>query len=182
MYSLQAIRATLAAHGQSFGRWFARFADANRRPGVEYTEGAENGYPVAPLGGSFTLAPGQSSGWISRQVDHLGSTTLRFTASAPASTLKVNLDMADASRGSLAMVTPYVGTDALTPTLVSLNRLGIGALNVPLLGSNVTRVEVTLVNASTRTSCWRRASSPYSCFGIPLDDNLTQRVQVTFSR
>jgi hypothetical protein len=180
MYSLQAVRSTLAAHGQSFGRWFARFADANRRPGVEYAEGADNGYPVAPLGGSFALTPGTSSGWISRQVDHLGSTTLRFTptGAVSASLLRVDVDLPDTSRGSLAMVTSYAG-NVVTPELVSLNRIGVGSLTVPLLGGNVSRVEVTLVNASTRTNCWRRASSPFSCFGVPRDDNLTQRVKVT---
>lgn len=183
MYSLQAIRSTLAAHGQSFGRWFARFADANRRPAVEYAEGADNGYPVAPLGGSFALAPGTSSGWIARQVNHLGSTTLRFTPTGllPASLLRVNVDLPDTSRGSLAMVTSYAGS-VVTPELVSLNRFGAGSLTVPLLGGDVSRVEVTLVNASARTRCWARASSPFSCFGIPRDDNLTQRVRVTSIR
>ena len=184
LYSLQAVRSALAARGQSFGRWFARFADANRRSRVEYAEGTANSYPVAPLGGSFTLAPGQSSGWISRSVDHLGSTTLRFTPSGlplQASLLRVSVDLPDTSRGSLAMVTSYAG-GVVTPELVSLNRIGVGSLAVPLLGGDVSRVEVTLVNASTRTSCWRRASSPFSCFGVPRDDNLTQRVRVTFAR
>ena len=184
MYSLQAVRSALAARGQSFGRWFARFADANRRSRTEYAEGAANSYPVAPLSGSRRLVPGESSGWISREVDHLGSTTLRFTPTGPVSpvaAMRVNVDLPATSRGSLAMVTSYAG-GVVTPELVSLNRIGVGSLTVPLLGGDVSRVEVTLVNASTRTSCWRRASSPYSCFGVPRDDNLTQRVRMTLSR
>jgi hypothetical protein len=180
MYSLQAIRSTLAAHGQSFGRWFARFADANRRSRTEYAEGADNSYPVAPLSGSRALAPGQSSGWISREVDHLGSTTLGFTPTgqlSPTARLRVNVDLPATGRGSLAMVTSYAG-GVVTPELVSLNRIGVGSLTVPLLGGDVRRVEVTLVNASARTRCWVRASSPFSCFGVPRDDNLTQRVRV----
>jgi hypothetical protein len=181
MYSLQAIRSALAARGQTFGRWFARFADANRRPAVEYAEGADNGYPVAPLSGSRRLAPGESSGWIRREVDHLGSTTLRFKPAGLVSDtalLRVKLDLPDTSRGSRAMVTSYAGGVA-TPEPVSLNRIGVGSLTVPLLGGDVSRVEVTLVNASARTRCWVRATSPFSCFGVPRDDNLTQRVRVT---
>ena len=180
MYSLQAVRATLAARGESFARRFARFADANRRPAETYAEGADNSYPSAPLSGSRTLGPGQGSGWMSRELDHLSSATLRFTPTglvSPTSRLRVNVDMAGTSRGSLAVVTAYLGDVALPSSLVSLNRIGVGALNVPLLEGDVSRVEVTLVNASTRTRCWVRALSPYSCFGAPRDDNLTQRVR-----
>ena len=80
------------------------------------------------------------------------------------------------------MVTRYQGSLALPPTLVSLNRLGVGSVTVPLLGGEISRVEVTLVNASARTRCWVRASSPFSCFGVPRDDNLTQRVRVVALR
>ena len=41
------------------------------------------------------------------------------------------------------MVTAYAG-GVVTPALVSLNRLGVGSLTVPLLGGDVSRVEVTL--------------------------------------
>jgi len=184
MYSLQAVRAALAANGESFARRFARFADANRRPAAEYAEG--DLYPIAPLSGSRSLGPGERSGWMSRELDHLSSTTLRFTPTGvmtPTRALTVNLDLADTSRGSLAVVTPYAGNGSpLTPGFVSLNRIGVGSLTVPLLGGNVSRIEVTLVNASTRTSCWRNASSPFSCFGVPRDDNLTERVRVVAVR
>jgi hypothetical protein len=43
-------------------------------------------------------------------------------------------------------------------------------------------VEVTLVNASTRyRECFRHTSSPYSCQGIPVDNNQPARVQVKAS-
>ncbi len=103
MYSLQAVRATLAARGESFARRFARFADANRRPAEEYDEGADNAYPSAPLSASRVLGRGDGSGWISRELDHLTSATLRFTPTglvSPTSRLRVNVDLADKSRGS----------------------------------------------------------------------------------
>ncbi len=182
MYSMQAIRAVLSARGSSFAGRFARFADANRRPAEAYDEGADNSYPRARLSGSRTLGAGEATGWIARALDHQSSATIRFTPAdsvSPSSRLRVKVDMANRSRGSLALVTSYLpGGVALPTSLVSLNRLGVGALSVPLAGGNVARVEVTLVNASTRTRCWVRATSPYSCFGVPRDDNLTQRVRV----
>ncbi len=185
MYSLQAVRATLAARGESFARRFARFADANRRPAEAYAEGADNSYPSAPLSGSRVLGPGDGTGWMSRELDHLSSATLRFTPTgpvSPTSRLRVNVDMAGTSRGSLAVVTAYLGDVALPSSFVSLNRIGVGALNAPLLEGEVSRVEVTLVNASTRTRCWVRALSPYSCFGAPRDDDLTSRVRAIVVR
>ena len=74
-------------------------------------------------------------------------------------------------------MTTYPVGDLPVPSLVSLNRLGVGALTVPFVVGVVSRVEVTLVNASTRTRCWARASSPYSCFGVPRDDNQPQFVR-----
>jgi hypothetical protein len=181
MYSLQAVRATLAARGESFARQFARFAVANRSPATAYEEGADNSYPAAPLTASRILARGQASGWISRELDHLSSATLRFTPTgllSLTSRLRIKLDMANRQRGSLAVVTSYPIGDLPVVDLVGLNRLGVGSLTVPFVDGLVSRVEVTLVNASTRTRCWRRAASPFSCFGVPRDDNLTQRVRV----
>jgi hypothetical protein len=179
MYSLKAVRSALTANGESFARMFARFAEANRHPAEAYDEG--DLYPTAPLSATRTLRADQSSGWISRELDHLSSTTLRFTPSGlvPPTSLKVRVDLANRSRGALALVTTrLLGGVVDATSLVDLNRLGVGTLDIPLVG-NVSNVEVTLVNASTRTRCWRRATSPYSCFGVPRDDNLTQKVRVS---
>jgi hypothetical protein len=181
MYSMQAVRAALAARGSSFAGRFARFADANRRPAEAYDEGADNSYPRAPLSGSRTLEAGESSGWMARELDHQSSATIRFTPTGPVtptSRLRVRLNLADRSRGSMALVTSYLGDQARPPLAVSLNRLGVGAVSVPFVVGEVPRVEVTLVNASTRTRCFVRPTSPFSCFGVPRDDNLTQRVRV----
>ncbi len=182
MYSMQAIRAVLAARGSSFAGRFARFAEANRRPAEAYDEGAENSYPRAPLSGSRTLEPGESSGWIARELDHQSSATIRFTPTGATSRLRVNLDLAHRSRGSMALVTSYLGDQALPTSSVSLNRLGVGSISVPFVVGEVSRVEVTLVNASTRTRCFVSPASPYSCFGVPRDDNLTQRVRAVAVR
>ncbi len=175
MYSLQAVRSTLAARGESFARLFAGFADANRRPAEEYDEG--DLYPSAPVSASHTLRPGQGSGRIARELDHLSSATIQFTPRGPTSRLRLRVDMSKARRGSLAVVSTYPLGDLPVPSLVNLNRVGVGSLTVPFVNGVVSRVEVTLVNASTRTRCFVRASSPYSCFGVPRDDNSPQFVR-----
>ncbi len=177
MYSLQAIRSTLAARGESFARLFAEFADANRRPADVYDEGADNSYPRAPLSGSRILGPGQSSGWITRELDHLSSATIQFVPTGPTSRLRVTVDMSKALHGSLAVVSTYPIGGLPVSSRVALNRLGIGTLTVPFVQGTESRVEVTLVNASARTRCWARATSPFSCFGIPRDDNSPQFVR-----
>ena len=175
MYSLQAIRSALAARGQSFARLFARFADANRWPAEAYAEG--NLYPRAPVSDSRTLGPGQGSGWIARELDHLSSTTIRFTPRGLTSRLRVRVDMSKARPGSVAVVTTYPVGDLPVPALINLNRFAVGALTVPFVVGAVSRVEVTLVNANPHTRCWVRPSSPYSCFGVPRADNQPQFVR-----
>ena len=177
MYSLQAIRSTRAARGESFARLFAEFADANRRPAAVYDEGADNSYPRAPLSGSRLLGPGQSSGLITRELDHLTSATIQFTPTGLTSRLRITVDMSKAFHGALAVVSTYPVGGLPVSSRVALNRLGIGTLTVPFVQGTESRVEVTLVNASARTRCWARASSPFSCFGIPRDDNSPQVVR-----
>ena len=185
MYSMQAVRATLAARGESFARNFTRFADANRRPGLTYDEGAENRYPGAPLSGSRVLGPRETTDWLTRQLDHQSSTTLRFVPDRlPAADwrLRVRFDLAHRIRGSQAVVTSYRVGQPPETSFISLNRTGAGVAAVPFSSDEVSRVEVTLVNASVRTRCWVRPTSPYSCFGTPRDDNLSERVRVAVVR
>jgi hypothetical protein len=185
MYSMQAVRAILVSRGTSFERTFARFADASRRPAEVYAEGADNGYPRAPLAGSRNLGPRESSGWLARVLDHQSSATLRFVPrglTGAAWRLRVNVDLAARFRGSLAVVTEHpVGQPAVT-SLMTLDRTGAGVTRVPFVDGQVASVEVTLVNASTRSRCWVSQFSAYSCFGVPRDDNLTQRIRATVVR
>jgi hypothetical protein len=185
MYSNQAIRKTLEAHGLSYARTFARFADANRRPEDAYDEGAANQYPRAPLSGSRSLGPREATGWFTRGLDHQSSTTLRFSPSRLSARdwrLRVKVNLSDRFRGSLALVTSYPVGQSPETSFISLDRSGAGAIGVPFSSDAVRRVEVTLVNASVRTRCWVRGSSPYSCFGVPRDDNLTERVRAAVVR
>lgn len=176
-YSMQAIDEALAARGTSLRAVFADFAAANRRPGTSYTEGADNDYPSARPNGRVELSGGQrDSGWLSRQVDHLASTTLRFKR-APrmrAHQLRLRLDLPAKRRGSGAVATVYHTSGAPDTVPLTLYRRGDGSAKVDF-GRDVKYVEVTLVNAGTHYRCWRRTG--YSCQGRPTDDDLPLRVR-----
>jgi hypothetical protein len=185
-YSLQAVKNALADRGAPLGRIFAEFADANRRTSETYEEGAANGYPDAPAWRSETLTPGDpATAWNTVRLDHLTSATARFvpskTMTADSWRLKVRVNLASRSRGSQAVVTvrmPGGGTDT---SFISLDSAGDGSQSVVFDRDQVKAVELTVVNASDRTTCWV-AGPPYSCQGSPLDDDLAEQVRGVASR
>jgi hypothetical protein len=91
--------------------------------------------------------------------------------------LKVEVNMAPKTRGSQAVVTVYKRGGGTSTSLLTLNGLGDGAKRVPFDHDRVSAVELTVVNASARTACWQDPTSPFSCFGVPRDDALTQRIR-----
>jgi hypothetical protein len=186
-YSLQAVRNTVAAEGGSLSTQYARFADGNRRPGRTYDEGSA--YPASPLRlGTSKLSSGKPrSAWKSATLDHLTSSTARFKPKSLSSKkwrLKVQVDLADKARGSLAVVSTYLKSGSVSTKFVPLSKRGNGSLRTPFSSGTVSKVEVTLVNASTRfRSCWTDGTQPqYSCLGVPRDENLTQKVRGTATR
>ena len=178
-YSLEAVSNALADAGASFRDAYTFFALANRDPGAYYEEGVENSYPTPPL--SFkpvTLTPKKrKTKWGNVKQDHLTNDTVRFQPGSKMKQsgwkLKVQVNMAPANRGSVAMVTVHKKFGAAKPKQIRLNGQGDGATKVPFSKSKVSYVELTMVNASERTNCWvGEGGVPYSCYGIPLDDNL----------
>ena len=175
-YSLQAVSQELASRNTSLGRVFAQFADANRRSRKTYDEGAANRYPSAPLAWApITLSPTRNATtWASVRLDHLTSATARFVPSRAMTAntwqLKVEVDMAPQTRGSQAVVTVYKRGGATSTSFLNLNGRGDGAKRVPFDHDRVSSVELTVVNASARTTCWQDMNSPFSCLGVPRDD------------
>ena len=182
-YSIQAVAHVLASRGGRFAATWAEFAAANRRPAATYEEGRANGYPVARLDRQVGLSGShRSSGWLSRQVDHLAASTVRFTRSPglDATTLKLRLDLPVRSRGSAVVATVYPTSGAPTVTPVRLDASGDATASVPF-GSGVRHVEVTLANAGIHyTGCYR--GSAWSCQGRPQDDNLRLSVRASAVR
>jgi hypothetical protein len=178
-YSVQAISKELTARGTSLRSVFAHFADANRRPGQSYEEGAANDYPVASPSGRTTLTGGhRDSGVLTRKVDHLASSTFRFTRGSglAARTLKVQVDLPPTSRGSAAIVTVRGRSGQPRTTALKLSAQG-DATKAFTFGSGVKYVEVTLVNASIRYNCGIAPNAGFSCDGRSKDDDLRMAIR-----
>ena len=177
-YSWQAIDQVLRLRGSNAAQAFALFADANRRPGTTYSEGAVNRYPQAPLG-SFRA----KSGWYVTTIDHLASATGRFTPARRGSKLRISVDLADKVSSPAAIVSVYLKSGAVSTSAISLNSKGNGAKTVAFARSKVTSVEVTLVNGSGRFRDCYSGVTPFSCGGaIPLDDNRVSKVSAAILR
>ena len=181
-YSIRAVSDALADRGTSLRSVWARFADANRRPGTSYDEGRANRYPTGGLDGRVSLTGSdRDSGWRTRRVDHLAAGTLRFTRASGmrASALKLRLDLPAARRGSGAVATAYRTTGRPQVTPVRLDSSGDATTRVDF-GKDVKFVEGTLANAGIDYACWRRTG--YSCQGRPQDDDLAFRVRAKATR
>ena len=169
-HSMQAVDSVLRQRGTSLGAMFAAFADANRRPGKTYSEGAANQYPTAPHG-SFR----KKDKWFVTKFDHLTSATGRFAPEKGFSKLKVVLDLPPKKAGSAAVVT-VIGTDGGTRTSTfPLSREGNGSKSYGFAPKSVRAIDVTLVNASAKYICWQ--NGPYSCQGFATHDDMTGKVR-----
>ena len=181
-YSLKAVSNALADARFPLRKAYATFAAVNREPREHYEEGAANSYPTPPLARRpFTLTPrDRRTARDAVTQDHLTNDTVRFQPSRRMSRrswkLRLRVDMARRVRGSHAIATVSFrdGTSSRKP--ITLNRRGDGATRVPFSRRRVKHVELTMVNASERTRCWRYpGGAPYSCDGTPTDDDLRQQ-------
>jgi hypothetical protein len=168
-YSIQAVARILTAQGSSLPKEFAKFADANRRPGKVYSEGAS--YPTAPTG-HFS----KKNGWYVTKLDHLTSATGVYKPGNNTHKLRITVDLANKSTAPVAIVSVYKKSGSVATSFISLNSKGNGDDVFPFAKSTVKSVEITLVNASARFNpCWQ--GSPFSCSGVPIDENLTAKVK-----
>jgi len=174
-YSLQAVSRVSAARGVSFRELFADFGATTAFPARAYEEGRR--YPRAPVARTLTLtASSPSTGDHAVSVNHLASRhiAVRPGRRLPARRrLRVVLDLPARVRGAEATVTVVRRTGAVDASAVRLNRRGAGAITVPFARARVSRILVTLTNASTRMRCHR--ATRLSCAGIPVDDYLRFR-------
>ena len=178
-YSTQAIDKALRREKTTIEEAFARFSDANRRTHTEYSEGPETNWPIKKLSGEKKLARKGASKRFNARLNHLSSSTYRFTSKGLGSKkykLRLTLDMAPKSLGSRAVVTTYKVDGTVKSKLVKLNGRGNAAMKVKFSSKKVNAVEVTLVNASTRFSrCYQRPT-PFSCSGKPVDQGVRSSV------
>ncbi|WP_156718299.1 MXAN_6640 family putative metalloprotease [Nocardioides sp. Leaf307] len=177
-YSTQAVEQVLRRqHDVSLSESFARFADANLRPGRAYAEGRAQSYPNAPLWKRTTLTGSKRSvGAQQVYLDHLSSASQRFTPGAGLGggwRLRLSLDLPSRTRGSAAVVTVVPTSGTPSTRVLRLDRAGDAATRVGFSSARTSYVEVTLVNASTRyRNCSNGGTSTWPCGGRPVDDGL----------
>jgi hypothetical protein len=181
-YSVRAVREVLAAQGTPLPGVWADFVAANRRPWQTYAEGAANRYPNARLaGGGRLTAAHRGSGPVTKMIDHLAGSTLRWTRGSDlaARTLRVHLALPAKRLGSGAVVTVKTSSGTPVSTPVPLAADGTATLREPF-GRDVSWVEVSLANAGTRYHCW--LGTTWSCQGRSLDDDRSFSVAVRARR
>jgi hypothetical protein len=169
-YSLQAVTRVAAAHHTPFRRLFAAFGWTAAFPARAYEEGRR--YPRAPMTRSLTLtASTPSTGAQAVTVHHLANRdiAIRPGQSLPARRrLRVSFDLPGRVHGAEATVSVVYRNGRVHARAVRLGARGDGAITVPFARVRVSRVVVTLTNASTRMRCHR--GTRLSCAGIPVDD------------
>lgn len=175
--STQALSATLKNRG-GLPKNFAAYAAANTTPQQNYAEGRK--WPSSPFAAARTLTRGKPALRKALRVDHLASASIRLR---PSKTLKgnkwrlrVSVKGPSRSTSPAALVTVVTKRSGLRRVPIKLNQKGKGTVRVPFAASSVTRVLVTVANASTRTTCNR--GTTFACQGRPRDDNRRFIVQV----
>ena len=180
LYSWQAVDAVLKAKKTTASKEVLDYSVANRRPRETYDEGKANKYPTGPLAGKVTLTKKKSrTKTATVKTDHLTSATYRITPKKlnnKKTKLKVVLDMAPKKNGSMAAVTVVPKKGKAKVYGVKLNKSGNGTKAVPFSSKKVKYVEVTMANTSGRFGSCFQQYTPYSCVGIPKDDNKKQRI------
>lgn len=174
LYSTQGLARVLGERGTTLKRQFQLFSAANRHPGGVYDEGGARAYsPVAPYKSVPVSPSAPNPALVAVRRDHLSSATVRFT---PRQTdqrdwrLRLALDLPPTRRGSAAVVLVYKKGGGVTTTPLRLSTTGAARKTVPFNTGAVRKVEVVLVNASSRFDCWH--GTAISCQGTALDDGL----------
>ncbi len=183
--SMPAVRTVLARRGTSFGAMFADFGAATRVAPRWYAEGRNYARYVGPAGGAFKLTrTRRSTGWKGARLAHLSTI---HAVIRPGSTLRgrwrlrVELDLPPTFKGSEARVIVQRRDGGFRLQRVRLNRDGGGRIAVPFRTGSISRVIVSMVNASTRfTNCG--GGSPFTCGGSSRDDGGKYMLRATVVR
>lgn len=171
--SLTATRRVLAQLGVPFGRAFRDYSALSHVSRRWYFEGAQAPYPQAPMARRLTLtkrSPGTGA-YRTLRLHHLTSANVALTRKgtwARSGRLRVSVDAPPRVTAPAAEVTIHYRDGRLAWRTVPLDADGNGSVTVGFVRAKVSRVVLTLVNASTRTTC--RQDTVLACGGIPRDD------------
>jgi hypothetical protein len=180
-HSIEAVRAVVRQVSDAWNREFARFHAHNRFPHRLYSEARTQKYPASPLHGNFELNRSTLRRTRSVTLDHLSGVTYRIRPSDLRSgwRLRVRLE-GNSNNRSFGMATIKRRDGRLQRARLSTGANGIAVRDLPFGSADVRWVEITIVNASTRYSCWRGdrfdGTDHRTCKGTPLDDGANHRL------
>lgn len=174
--SLQAQRNVLDKRRSTFRNAFADFGAATRVVGRWYDEGHSYRRFVGRPTGRFTLTKERrDTGWKVTNIDHLST---KHAVLRPGKglhgrwRLTVALDLPHRFRGSVARALVHRKDGTVRWIRVGLSRKGNARFVVAFNNRKISRVTLSLANASTRmTKC--HTGTLWSCGGQPRDDGLT---------
>ena len=168
-YSTQALKGFLNARGSSLPSFYGAFAAGNLIPERTYSEGAA--YRASPFADTFKLkARRVTIRPQTKKLRHLASASYRFKAAKSlrsARKLKIIIDAPKRATSPVAVAYTHFQSGKITKKRIPLSRSGAGSAKVKF-NRRVTKVTLTLANASSRFSCNR--GGVYSCDGIARDD------------
>jgi len=186
-YSLQAIRAAIAARNTNWTNLFTQFASWNAYPSGSYSEGTD--YPAPTLTLNKTLSGrSTSTGWQTRDLRHLSSSSVRIVPSSTLSTSrKVLLEVngPNTSHGTNALIQRRYRNGTVTHSMIPLNSAGDARLVRDFNRSSISSMYVVVSNTSTSMKeCGEVVTAGgepwYSCYGRGTYDSAqTFRVRAT---
>lgn len=177
-YSLQAIRAVVAARKTSWSAFFSTFASWNTLPAHGYGEGAA--YPAPSLSLTRVLTErSRSTGWRSLNLAHLSSSAIRVAPDRrlkPRRNLVIEVNAPDASHGSTALVQRRYRNGVVVVSAMRLNASGNGRALLRFDRRTLSSLLIILSNtSSTMRDCGRIGDSSggpiYSCYGRGVYDS-----------
>lgn len=176
-YSAQAISRALSGRGTTFRAAFNDFSRVNRRARIVYDEGAA--YPARPAAlRTWTLTGARRTRSGAPALYQLGAETVVFKPGRGIggnAKLRITLNLPSKPRGSEAAVLRFRPEGKLIKSSrINLNGAGNETLRVGFGRGEVGRVELVLVNASTRYRC-ELGLPGTTCQGLPRDDRRAYR-------
>lgn len=171
-YSLQAIRAVMAARRTSWPAFFSIFASWNTLPSGSYSERAFYPPPVLTLSRTLTKRA-RTTGWRTVSLPHLSSSAIRVAPHQRLSRKKnllIEVNGPNTSHGTTALVQRRYRNGAVSHSMMSLNGYGNGRLLVRFDRRALASVLIVVSNTSTAMrNCGQIGDSSggplYSCFG-----------------
>jgi len=171
-FSLQAIRAVMAARNTNWTNLFTQFASWNTLPAGSYSE--RGGYPSPSLTMNKTLTNGSAStGWKSVNLTHISSSTIRLVPHSSLSTRKkilIEINGPDRSHGTNALIQRRYRNGKVTHSMIPLSGYGNARLLRDFNRSSIKSMYIVVSNTSTAMKDCGKIEATYggprySCYG-----------------